>query len=158
MNLGSETKVKALGKEWTFSRLELRVIEKFRDWIEEQIGDPFAKADRYVNVLPPEEAKAMIKEAEEVQRNLRCFNLHTEFAQQWMGTPSGMGNLVAFMLEDHHPEVNADLAFRIVIDMGDDQLQKILKKAEGSATRQPGGKSKKGNPPTSPTGTTSSGD
>src|SRR6476469_9593956 len=102
LQLGKETVVTALGQKWTFGRLTLSVITDYRDWVREQLGDPFALAERFQGKLPPDEWLRLFKEAEATAKELEAFTLGTAVAQRFMKTERGAARLGQLMLQEHH--------------------------------------------------------
>ena len=127
MDLGREQVVtEADGKtRWTLSVLGPRVIFGFRDWISEQIGDPFAEAERFADKLPAADVLAMVKEAKAVKDQLAGFSIACHLAQQYLKTELGSGMLFKLLLELHHPDVTLEQAFVVLRRFGE------LKLAEG---------------------------
>lgn len=138
LELGKVTKVKVLGKDWTVSRLELRVIDAWREYLVECVGDPFADCDRpWFDKLPDAEKVARIKAAEKVADQLKAhkFTINCEVSQQAMQTEKGAARFGRLMLEEHHPEIDDDTAFQVWLAIGP-ELDKVMRRAQG---RVPGG-------------------
>lgn len=131
LSLGQESTVEALGRTWRLSRLELRVIREFRDWIKQREGDPFARCDgKWFDKLPAEEQVRRVKEAESVAEQLRCFTLQCELAKKWTATEEGIGKLGQLMLREYQPGVTEEQAFAIFQEVGG-QMQKAMAEAAG---------------------------
>ncbi len=128
--LGKETTVKVGNKSYTFSRLEKSIVEEWRDWIKEQIGDPFEIADKYLEKLPPEQARELIAEAQGVARQLKGFSMGCPLAQQWLQSELGMGQLAYLLLKPKHPAITEDEAFAVMVDLGN-QMAEVIAKANG---------------------------
>lgn len=133
---GRITTVTVEGKIWKIGRLERSVIFAFRDWLREQIGDPFAVVDRLKAVVPIADLMERVKEAEGVARDLAHFSLGTATAKTWLHTEIGMSKLIHLLILPHHPDATEDDAFRVLAALGSDELGKTIARAAGEA---PGG-------------------
>lgn len=129
---GREVTHEVEGKRYTFARLERRVIVEFRDWIAEQIGDPFADVERLIDKLPPEEAKTMIREAKETCDQLRSWSIGCPLAQRFLRTELGLGQLAYLQLRDHHPDITPDEALRVVLALGIRAVATTIQKTSGT--------------------------
>lgn len=131
LQLGKETTVHARGKKYTLGRVTLAVIFGFGEWIKEQLGDPFALAERFVGRLPADEWTRLFKEAEATARELEAFTLATEVARRFMKTERGAAKLGQLMLQEHHPDVSEDEAFDVLAEIGLVELNKAVKRGTG---------------------------
>ena len=145
--LGRETTVEALGKKWTFGRVELRRIEDFRDWIKTRIGDPFHRANDLLDRAekqPPGSLQESLtdlfgkewKKAKDVAEQLECFTLACPLAQQWMKTEAGAAKLACILLAGAHPDIDDNTALNVFLAVGEERLNEILKNGMGKI---PGG-------------------
>lgn len=130
LNLGKETKVRALGREWTFSRVTLGRIREFKAWVKWAVGDPFAVVERFAGRLSETEVARMVKEAEATVKDLESFTLGSPLAQKWMRTEEGAAELARILLAEHHPDIDADSAFAVLSELGGNALAKAV--ADGS--------------------------
>jgi hypothetical protein len=133
--LGREVTKTVNGKAYTFSRLERHIIEGFRDWIADQVGDPFADVERLLDKLPADEAKAMVKEAKETRDQLRSFSLGCPLAQRFLRTEIGMGQLAFLQLRGHHPDITPDDAFQVVLTLGAREVGNVVNKTSGAPAK-----------------------
>lgn len=135
---GKATKIKAMGKEWTLSRLELHIIEAYRDWIAEQVDVQklFDRAERFADKLPAIAAKEY-EEAKEIEKQLECFSLSCPLAKRFL-TPddpksASLAGVVKFyhlLLQEHHPDLTPVDVQAIILAAGK-QLAPAVAKAEG---------------------------
>lgn len=130
---GRTTEVKVDGKTWTIGRLERSVIFQLRDYIREQIGDPFASVDRLKGILPPDELLKRVRDAEATAKDLAQFSLGTATAKAFLSTELGITKLIHLLLLPHHPNATEDDAFRVVLAMKDGEIGKALARAAGEA-------------------------
>lgn len=137
VDFGKETTFTALGKRWTFGRLELRAIEEIRDWIAEQVGDPFALVDRFIDKVPREDGLKMLAEAKAVADDLRNFSLQSDLAKKWIGTERGAAVLVASLLRANHPDIDHATAFLILQEIGAAELEKAVNRGTGKVPGAP---------------------
>jgi hypothetical protein len=124
-NLGKETTVAGM----KLDRLELSVIEAWRDWIAEREGfDPahpdqfFAELKGLVGILPEEEIKEAAKQKSAIRNQLKNFSLGCPLAQEYLRTEIGMGNLYLCMLKKHQPNATIDDAFAVLLADGGKSL------------------------------------
>ncbi len=143
LELGKPTVV---GK-WTVARLELRIIMAWREWLVEQVGDPFEDCSKpWFDKLPKEEQLARVKAAEKIVEQLKPhrFSIDCPVSQDAMKSVSGAGYFGRLMLQDHHPDITEEDAFQAwVKDIGP-HLDKVMKRAQGKV---PGGSGGNGTPP-----------
>lgn len=131
LEIGSTSTVKALGRTWTIGRLELRVIREFRDWIKTQIGDPFARVEKFFDRLPDAEKLRRIKEAEDECRQLESFSLSSDLAKRFMNAEEGAAFLFWQLLKPAHPDVTIEEAFQVCQAMGQQRQNEVLAKSAG---------------------------
>lgn len=142
MNLGQEQDVKIGSRVWIIGRLTSDVIFGFRDWIREQIGDPFALLEKLLPHLDKSEAMERIKLVESVDRQLKNFSMQSPLAKEFMGTETGAAKLFHLLLKERQPEASMNDAMDVLIELGrQGKVQETLAKAQGSS---PGAA---GNPP-----------
>lgn len=132
-NLGKPATHTVGGKTYTFSRLERHIVEDWRDWIREQIGDPFAAVERLLDKLPPDTAKEMVKEAQAIQAQLESFSLGCPLAKRFLGNELGLGQLAYLMLRGKHPDITPDEAFAVAMQLGLSAMAKTVQKTSGEA-------------------------
>jgi hypothetical protein len=134
MNLGEEVEVRVGEKTWRLGRLTVDVILGFRDWVAEQVGDPYAAAERVLPHLPKEDAVAAVKEAEATAKQLRQFSMQSPLAQSWAGTELGGAKLFQLMLRANHPAATHDDGLAVVMELGRKRMvEATLAKAQGDA-------------------------
>lgn len=131
LQLGKETEVQALGKTWRLGRLEIRVIRELRDWIKEQVGDPFAHLEKYLDKLPADEQQRRVKEAAEVLDQLECFTLDSPLAKKWLKTELGAAKLAHLLLTVHQPAITEEEAFAVMQAIGAEKMSEALDDAGG---------------------------
>jgi len=132
LQLGQDTKVTALGKEWTISRLELRIVRAFKDYIAGIVGDPYAQInDRLFDLLPREEQLAMLRQAKQDKEDLACFSLNCSLAKRFLQMEEGIAVFGQLMLQKHHPDITQEDAFDVWLSIGQEQMQKALASAAG---------------------------
>lgn len=127
LNLGKETML--LGK-WRVSRLGLRVIREFKDWVTDKLPDPMGLGEQYFKLLPPEEQLARLKQAEYQNDALRNFTMKGALAQEYLNTEEGAAKFAQLMLKKHHPNITEEDAFDIFQEAKAD-IENIIAEAEG---------------------------
>lgn len=132
INLGSEQAVEAAGKSYRLGKLKLRHIRAFRDWVAARVGDPFATAERFVDRLPPAEAMTLVKEAEQLKRELEGFRMLCPLGQRFLFTEEGMAFVTGLLLEEHHSGVGED-EVQAVADELAGRVVEALAKAMGES-------------------------
>jgi hypothetical protein len=135
--LGKEQTVEAAGRTWTFGRLEKRVVDKFRDWIVQQVGDPFTLADRYLSKIPEGEWTRLFREACDVRDQLQAFSMGSPLAQKFLNTELGGGKALHLMLLTNHPDAKEEDAFAIANELGRQATAEALAKAQGQVPGPP---------------------
>lgn len=131
MRFGKETKIKALGKEWTLGRTTVAIIEAVRDAIAERIGDPFVNLERFAPKLPPEKAFELFKEADAIAKQLQMFSLDCPIAEQFLETELGCAEYVRLLLQAHHADSTADTAMAILEHLGAEKVRKAAQQTQG---------------------------
>lgn len=139
MNFGSEQTIRYKDKSYRLGRLTIGVLESFRNYVAEVVGDPFLLAERFLGKIPAEESVRMVREAEAVARQLKQFSLSCPLAQEFMRTEAGMAYLYALMLRANHPEVTPDDALGMLQAMGEEQARVSLLRAQGDVPGNPPG-------------------
>jgi hypothetical protein len=119
------------GKKYVFSRLKRWIVLAFRDWIKEQIGDPFAVAARFQDHLPDETVKQMVKDGEKIKEQFESFSIGCPLSQRFLATEIGLGQLAYFMLQEMHPDITEDQAFDVVTELGLAAVAATVQKAAG---------------------------
>lgn len=132
VNLGRETHVTIDGKTWIVGRVELSVLEEFRDWVREQVGDPFDHVERLAKILPPAEVVAMAKEAQDIRNQLASFTLGCPIATRFLNTEFGMARLFLAMLKTNHPQATLNDAFRVLQVLGAEKAAKAISDGTGN--------------------------
>ena len=127
LQLGKETKI---GKH-TFARVELSVLEAFRDWVKEEVGDPFALCERWQGKMPPDEWLRLFKEAEATAKELEAFTMASAVAQRVLQTERGAAKIVQLLLLPNHPETTLDQAFQVLLEIGQDGLANVIQNGTG---------------------------
>lgn len=120
------------GRTWTVGKLTRLVLFAYRDWIKEQIGDPFEDIDRVKKWLTPEALIVRVKEAESTVRDLRNFSLATETSKRF-GNENGMAKLTQLRLLKVHTDATEEDGHAIL--MYDLDLKKEA--AKDTATPKP---------------------
>ena len=120
------------GKHYTFSRLERRIVEEFRDWIAECEGDPFAEVKALLGQLDSATAKAMIEEAKLTKQQLHAFSLACPLAKRYLTTELGLGQLFYLMLRQHHQDITPDEAFVVATTMAAEESERVLQQTQGT--------------------------
>lgn len=139
MDLGREVEIEAGGRTWRLGRLTVDVLFGFRDWIKDQVGDPFARLDRVLDRLPKEEALAAIREADDVCRQLERFSMQCPLAREWMNTELGAARMFQLLLLRHHPQATMDDGLLVAMELGRrGQVEAALARSQGSAGGGPG--------------------
>ncbi len=134
LQLGQDTSVKALGKEWTISRLELRIVRAFKEYVAGIVGDPYAQInDRLFDLLPQEEQLAMLRQAKQDKEDLACFSLNGPLAKRFLQMEEGIAVFGQLMLKKHHPDITQEEAFDVWLSVGQEQMNKALASAAGEA-------------------------
>lgn len=130
LQLGKEQRFTVDGKEWVLSRLTLKIVDQFREWIVSVLPDPLAMGDKYFAMLPAAEQIARVKEAEQNKIDLACFSIQSPLAQRFMATERGIAKLAQLMLQEHHPDITEAAAFDVMFSL-QDQLAVILEESQG---------------------------
>lgn len=138
LDFGKETVIKSQGKTFILGRLELHVVRGFRDWIKEQVGDPFAEVERLntAGLLSKEEALVMVKEAGSVAKQLAQFSMGCPLAQAYGRTEMGLGKLVHLAFLTHHPDMSEEQAWAIMLEVGEEEMKENIKNAAGKLSSQ----------------------
>jgi len=132
LQLGQDTKVNALGKEYTISRLELRIVRAFKEYVAGIVGDPYAQInDRLFDLLPKEEQLAMLRQAKQDKDDLACFSLNCPLAKRFLQMEEGIAVFGQLMLKKHHPDVTQEEAFDVWLSVGQKELNKAIATAAG---------------------------
>src|SRR5262249_4996521 len=132
LQLGKDTQIQANGKLYTIARLELRIVRKFKEWVESIVGDPFAQInDKYFDLLPKEEQLALLKQAKQDKDDLACFSLNGPLARRFLQKEEGIAMFGRLMLEKHHPGISEEEAFDVWLAVGEAAMNKALASAAG---------------------------
>lgn len=126
LNLGQEQTVH--GRK--LGRLTVAILRAWRDWIAEQIGDPFAEIDRVKAYLPSEEIVKRVKEAEATLKDLKQFSLGTATARKWIGNEIGQAKLFQLLMGGKATE---DDGLALVMEIGAEAAAEALAAAQGEA-------------------------
>jgi hypothetical protein len=120
MRLGREQQVSALNKTWTISRFTNELLFAFRDWIAVQEGDVYAAAERFIDRIKDDGEKIkLIKECQDVDRQLKGFSLSSAIAQRYLSTETGQIKLWQLLLEAKHPGTSSGDAFEVAQAYGE---------------------------------------
>jgi hypothetical protein len=134
LQLGQDTTITALGKEWTISRLELRIVRAFKEYVASIVGDPYSQIDdRLFDLLPREEQLVMLRQAKQDKEDLACFSLNSALAKRFLQMEEGIAVFGQLMLKKHHPDVTLDEAFDVWMAVGQKQMQEALNRAAGES-------------------------
>lgn len=132
LRLGKVSEAQALGKTWKVSRLELRIVRAFRDWISDRVKRKFDRVDKYFDKLPPEEQVAHQRLESATYDQLDSFSITCPLAQDYLRTEEGMAHFAWLLLREHHPDVTEDEALSVWLELADaGQTQEILVNAQG---------------------------
>lgn len=146
-NPGSEQTVQLPGgKAVRLGKLRLKVLRAWRDWVAEQVGDPFADAERLMGRAPDATVNAAIRRGEDLRDQLRFFSLGCPLAQQAVNTEEGAARLVHLLMLEKDPRASEEDAFEVVIHLSA-RVAEVLKKAQGDASGGEGGEGGEGNAP-----------
>jgi len=119
LEFGRTQTVPLNGKQWTISRLTWGIIQKFKKYVSDLVGDPFAKIDnKYFDLFAKEEQLALLKEARETEEDLKCFSLQCPLAKKYMAREEGIAVFGQLMLLESHPDVTLDQAFDVWMAVG----------------------------------------
>ena len=138
LSLGKETPVRfydehgAVVRVLIIGRLEHGVIKAFRDWVAEQVGDPYKEAERFIDKVSPEEGKRMLAEARAKQDQLESFSLESPLARRFLSTEMGMTKLLHLLLLLKQPDATSADAFAVLTELGSDGTQKALENGAGT--------------------------
>lgn len=135
-NPGSETPITLPdGRTFTLGRLEVRHIRALRDFVAAREGDPFELAERFLGKIPQEESLRMIREAEEIKKQLRCFSLACPLAQKHLATEEGLAFLLLQLLRGHHPQATESEALAVGLYLSQtEETAAVLAAAQGEAS------------------------
>ncbi len=163
---GRETETRALGRTWKVGRWTLDVFDDYSAWAAEKLPDPIKVALREVESLSDEEFRVLNRremKEEDRQRKLhflrqqqdRLTRIAMEQAtsylsftskpfQSLMNSPRGGAHLLMLLLRQHHPDVTEDDAFYIVVEIGNEELQRIMSVTMGKTPPAPNGSGREG--------------
>ena len=134
-----ETRVRAAGKEWVIpAEPSVDVILRFRDWIAEQVGDPFEGLDVLVGYLPKEEMVAFIKQGRSLREQLKCFSLRCELAQNYLHTEIGGLKFTELILRDAYPDMTDKEVQAVTIAYGERLAAMSESEGNGQSPVSPG--------------------
>jgi hypothetical protein len=132
INLGKSATHVVDGKIYKTSRLTVGIIAKLKDWVSEQIGDPFATAKIFVGSgVDKETIDRLIKEGQQVKQDLESFNLNGPLAMKYLGTELGATKVFQLLLEEAHPGITMDEALKVVMELTPEQRDKTISDATG---------------------------
>ncbi|MCC6421627.1 MAG: hypothetical protein IT429_25690 [Gemmataceae bacterium] len=129
---GRETAVVAAGKTWTVGRIDVGVLERFRDWVQQQEGDPFDGLERLIDRVPKEIALEMIKEARGRRDALRLMDYADPLLQRYQQTVRGSLQLLLLALQTHHPEATLTDVQAVAAQLGWVRVRETLQTSSGS--------------------------
>lgn len=131
LKLGEEQEIQTPdGRRWRLSRLELRHVRAFREWVETRIGDPFQVVERFLGKLDDSQLMPLLKEAEQVKHQLRAFSMGCPLAIEHLGTEEGVTYLVSLLLARHHHPVVEEDAWEVALEV-DRRRAEVLERAQG---------------------------
>ncbi len=134
---GKESTLVALGRTWRTSRLEVRVVFGFRDYIRSAMpADPFADVERLARFLPAEEVVRRVREIDARLEQLEKFTLQCPLAKEHMATEAGGARFVQLLLEKHQPDVTLEEALQVALELGQSRMGQVVAAAAGQS---PGG-------------------
>jgi hypothetical protein len=134
LDLGQEQSVTVNGQVHVLGRLDVSVIRALREFIAQRIGDPFAIAERLQKMgADKETVMAKIREAETIDRQLKCFSMGCPLAKEYLATEEGACCIVLAMLRLKNPMATDCDAFAVIAELGKSAgLQTALDRAQGS--------------------------
>jgi hypothetical protein len=120
LSLDRKTKVRtAGGRELWLGPLAVGHVLGFRDWLRDQVGDPFARLDApWFDKLPVDEQLRRVKAAEDTDEQLRKFSIICPLAQEWLATEAGAATFYQLLLQSHHPDATLDEALQVAAVLG----------------------------------------
>lgn len=131
LKLGEEQVIQTPdGREWTLSRMELKVIRAWREYVQKREGDPFTIVDRYLGRVKDELLMPLLKDGEEVKHQLACFSLGCPLSQRHIATEEGLSYLVGLLLKKAHPQATEEDAYAVA-DAVNRRLAEVLETAGG---------------------------
>lgn len=130
IEFGSEQTIDIGERKYRLGKMRLKYIREFRDWIRAKVGDPFALVERFIDRLPAEQTMALLREAEEVKRDLESFRLLCPLGQRFLFTEEGLSLVVGMLLSEHHPGAGED-EVQAVADALATRMMETLTKAMG---------------------------
>lgn len=132
LKLGEEQTIQTPdGREWTLGRLDLKVIRAWREYVQKREGDPFAVVDRYLGKIKDELLMPMLKDAEEVKKQLACFGFGSPLSQKYVATEEGLTVLTGLLLKKAHPTASEEDAFAVA-DAFSARVAEVLETAGGT--------------------------
>jgi hypothetical protein len=128
-----QTTVEAAGRMWVIPQEPtVGVILGLRDWIAEQEGDPFEGLKELMELLPKEEAIALVKEAREVKQQLKSFSLNCKLAQRYLTTELGMLKFTELLLRSAYPDMSDREVLAVTMAYGEKIAEEKKRKPEGN--------------------------
>lgn len=135
LRLGQSTRYEIDGKTWTVGRLTKKVVDQFRDWVAEQIGDPYKTAKLFIDKVDSTLAGKLIKDAEEICNQLSSFTFNSDLAKQFLKTEIGMAKLFQLLLLEHHPNASHEDGFSLVVHLTPSQQDKLIEQSAGESPK-----------------------
>lgn len=132
LQLGKEQVVRVAQKQWKLGRLTEGVINNFRDWISERVGDPYEAPLRIAERCSREYADQLFREAKEVDDALKHFSIASPLAQSYLATETGSAKLLHEMMLVNHPDATLDDAMELAVHIGQQKLATTLERASGT--------------------------
>jgi|SRR5580698_7569620 hypothetical protein len=133
LDLGREQTIVVDGKTWRLGRLDVEVLHGFRDWVKEQVGNPFDDLRQTKEFQTPEEYEADRKEAIATFKQLKGFTFECPLSLKYRGTVEGGVKIVELLLKRNHPEATSADALALTVELGRSlSLEKTINVAKGS--------------------------
>lgn len=126
------------GRSFTLGRLELRVVRQWREWVAMRVGDPFDLVERFLGKVGDERLMPLLKDAEKVRDQLRCFSMGCELSQRHLATEEGLAYFVGLLLQGAHPKVTEEDIFAVAVEVNN-RLAEVLSRAAGELPPNDGG-------------------
>lgn len=130
-HIGREQDVQALGKTWKLARWERRVWWDLLAWARLKIPDPVDLIAGKLALMPEPIAKHAVDAALRASRTFLSIN--SAEVQSLLASLEGSVYTVWLLLREHQPNVTEDEAYKVVLDIGKDNLPGIFAIALGKS-------------------------
>jgi hypothetical protein len=126
------------GRSWTLGRLELRVVRQWKEWVAARVGDPFETVERFLGMVGDDRLMPMLRDAEKIRDQLRCFSMGCELSQRHLATEEGLAHFVGLLLKGAHPAITEEDVFAVAVEVNN-RLAEVLQTAAGELPPNAGG-------------------